>query len=118
MLQSITAINIQKPILMVNGSIEFVYPGVKPISDKDKNSMLQMELHKAPNVVTFDKKHTDEFFRLKEYIEEHQSVSVSMPSAAPQVSNADEIAKYKQLLDMGAISQEEFDAKKKQLLGL
>ena len=33
-------------------------------------------------------------------------------------NSADEIKKYKQLLDMGAITQEEFDAKKKQLLGL
>lgn len=33
-------------------------------------------------------------------------------------SSADEIRKYKQLLDEGAISQEEFDAKKKQILGL
>lgn len=33
-------------------------------------------------------------------------------------SAADEIKKYKELLDCGAISQEEFDAKKKQLLGL
>lgn len=34
------------------------------------------------------------------------------------VSNADELIKYKQLLDMGALTQEEFDAKKKELLGL
>ncbi len=33
-------------------------------------------------------------------------------------SNADELRKYKELLDSGVISQEEFDAKKKQLLGL
>ena len=33
-------------------------------------------------------------------------------------SNADELKKYKELLDMGVISQEEFDAKKKQLLNL
>jgi hypothetical protein len=38
-------------------------------------------------------------------------------TVAPQ-SNADELKKYKELLDMGAITQEEFDAKKKQLLGL
>ena len=31
---------------------------------------------------------------------------------------ADQIAKYKELLDKGALTQEEFDAKKKQLLGL
>lgn len=35
-----------------------------------------------------------------------------------QASAADEILKYKQLLDSGAITQEEYDAKKKQLLGL
>lgn len=33
-------------------------------------------------------------------------------------SNADELKKYKELLDGGVITQEEFDAKKKQLLGL
>ncbi|WP_073011084.1 SHOCT domain-containing protein [Clostridium amylolyticum] len=30
----------------------------------------------------------------------------------------DKLIKYKQLLDMGALTQEEFDAKKKELLGL
>ena len=35
-----------------------------------------------------------------------------------QVSAADEIKKFKELFDMGIITQEEFDAKKKQLLGL
>lgn len=35
-----------------------------------------------------------------------------------QQSNADELKKYKELLDSGIITQEEFDAKKKQLLGL
>lgn len=35
-----------------------------------------------------------------------------------QQSSADELKKYKELLDIGVISQEEFDAKKKQLLGL
>lgn len=34
------------------------------------------------------------------------------------VSGADEIIKYKNLLDSGIITQDEFDAKKKQLLGL
>lgn len=34
------------------------------------------------------------------------------------ISSSDEIKKYKDLLDSGAITQEEFDAKKKQLLNL
>lgn len=33
-------------------------------------------------------------------------------------SNAEELRKYKELLDLGVITQEEFNAKKKQLLGL
>ena len=33
-------------------------------------------------------------------------------------SSADELKKYKELLDSGVITQEEFDAKKKQILGL
>jgi len=36
----------------------------------------------------------------------------------PAPSAADELLKYKSLLDAGAITQEEYDAKKKQLLGL
>lgn len=49
-------------------------------------------------------------------LDEVKSKSVS--GAAIQNSPADEIIKYKQLLDAGAITQEEFEAKKKQLLNL
>lgn len=38
--------------------------------------------------------------------------------ASAGVSTADELKKFKELLDVGAITQTEFDAKKKQLLGL
>ena len=40
------------------------------------------------------------------------------PAPQPQASAADEILRFKELLDMGVITQQEFDAKKKQLLGL
>ena len=43
--------------------------------------------------------------------------AVPQPNS-PAPSSLDEILKLKQLLDLGAITQEEFDAKKKQLLGL
>lgn len=44
----------------------------------------------------------------------------AMPAspATVSVSSADELKKFKELLDMGAITQEEFDAKKKQILGI
>ena len=48
-------------------------------------------------------------------IEESKSTKNGVNNA---VSSADELKKFKDLLDMGVITQEEFDAKKKQLLGL
>ena len=49
-----------------------------------------------------------------------QSQAKNIPSAKQEIlpSNADELKKYKDLLDSGVITQEEFDAKKKQILGL
>lgn len=39
-------------------------------------------------------------------------------NSRPSVNVADEIKKFKELLDLGAITQEEFDMQKKKLLGL
>lgn len=53
---------------------------------------------------------------IKKYIENYiQNRNKSV--AVTQVSGADELLKYKELLDMGAITQEEFNLKKKQILG-
>ncbi len=55
-----------------------------------------------------------------EYIRNQIDIVKNAPAAGvvQQVSPADELKKFKELLDMGVITQEEFDAKKKQLLGL
>ena len=50
--------------------------------------------------------------------EEFEREKTAQSSTAPAASAADELKKFKELLDMGVITQEEFDAKKKQLLGL
>lgn len=50
-------------------------------------------------------------------IEKHRSAA-NNTSIQPTVSAADELLKFKQLLDAEVITQEEFDAKKKELLGL
>lgn len=42
----------------------------------------------------------------------------STPQSSPAIDPLDEIKKLKGLLDIGAITQEEFEAKKKQLLNL
>ena len=50
--------------------------------------------------------------------EEWQNINNKSESTTNSVSTADELKKFKDLLDNGVITQEEFDAKKKQLLGL
>jgi len=48
--------------------------------------------------------------------EKKKSVQDKLDSS--NISNADELKKYKELLDSGTITQEEFDAKKRQILKL
>lgn len=56
--------------------------------------------------------------KIQAYVEK-QIIERSKPQTiVQQASVADEIIKLKQLLDMGVITSGEFDAKKKQLLGL
>ena len=54
--------------------------------------------------------------RLHSLLAELQSGGAS--AAAPAADPTEELVKWKQLLDQGILTQEEFDAKKKQLLGL
>ena len=70
-------------------------------------------------------KNRDEIHKcVSDLLIERQNKPVVPSAPAPVVkqeipqSNAEELKKYKELLDMGVITQEEFDAKKKQLLGL
>ena len=60
--------------------------------------------------------------KLNRLTEDEAKAEMEKQNAPTQVvaetSAADELKKFKELLDMGVITQEEFDAKKKQLLGL
>ena len=59
---------------------------------------------------------------IKNILAERQSTklktSTPITNITQEQSSADELKKFKDLLDSGIITQEEFDAKKKQLLGL
>ncbi len=86
------------------GSLRIVYPGG---TDADSSIIVRLD-----NQVTAGK--------IADHIEkrrnEAQSPAASQTAAAGDIP--EQIKKFKELLDMGAITQEEFDAKKKQLLGL
>lgn len=49
---------------------------------------------------------------------QNRMMNENVSNVASPTSNADELKKYKELLDSGVISQEEFNSKKKQLLGM
>ena len=51
-------------------------------------------------------------------IDRQKEKNTEVSPSTPTGSIADELKKFKELLDAGIITQEEFDAKKKQLLGL
>lgn len=71
------------------------------------------------NTITFSdwsiNKYVDE---IKLFIENIMIENKKQNTIIQATSNADEIKKYKELLDLEIITQEEFDAKKKQLLGI
>jgi hypothetical protein len=66
-------------------------------------------------------KNCDEIHRcVSNLLIDRQNKAPNTPMIKQEIpqSNADELRKFKELLDSGVITQEEFDAKKKQLLGL
>lgn len=73
--------------------------------------------------VDADQEYMDQGDQDQGYIDQGNTDQAQAPEPQPASSGtgtsaADEIRKYKELLDDGIITQEEFDAKKKQLLGL
>jgi hypothetical protein len=71
------------------------------------------------NTIMFTKKEQDKAEQIKGLVEGKIRQSQVSKSAPVQMvkSAAEQIKEFKELLDMGAISQEEFDLKKSQLLG-
>lgn len=74
------------------------------------------------NTFTFDGNLDFKMEEVQKYIKQKVDEAKKQKNApvvvTGAVSSADELKKFKELLDMGIITQEEFDAKKKQLLGL
>ena len=91
-------------------------------------SLVRLASHKGVAIVTDTKTIRFPFLKNRKMIYEEinklltetdkSQVSETLDEGVKTSVNIEEIKKYKELLDMGAITQEEFDAKKKQLLGL
>lgn len=75
----------------------------------------------AERVLNFDSSEMQTALDIQDYISHYQSSSNATNSQRSEsmcVPVADEIRKLKELLDEGILTQEEFSAKKKQLLGI
>ncbi len=109
-INQITGIQLKLGGLLV-GYIQFTLPGGiesrKGVFDAQKDE----------NSVTFSGILNQSATQLKEKIEELMQKSKQNTNPV-FVSGADEIKKFKQLLDEGIITKDEFDKKKKELLGL
>ena len=108
-LSNITAVQLKKPGL-THGYLQFSINGAVEAKGDP------MQLLKDENTIVFAGKHLDDMLELKHLIETSKAPSTQTSASSP--SEASQIKEFKSLLDDGIISQEEFDQKKKQLLGI
>ncbi len=113
-IKNLTSIQFREPAGFTVGFIQFAYPGsveskggvAAMINDENSIPIQPSMVEQAREIVSFIEKRKDEL------------TAPQANTVIQQTSAADEIKKFKELLDMGVISQEEFDAKKKELLSL
>ncbi|MBQ6884894.1 MAG: SHOCT domain-containing protein [Clostridia bacterium] len=94
-------------VSLKNAHTDVVYITLISSETKTNGFMYKMAQDSAQKVIT-----------ALEFINDINQSTAHYQTTPTQQSSADEIVKYKALLDQGIITQEEFEAKKKQLLGL
>lgn len=89
---------------------------IKTAEDKDN----RLSVVQQPNVILLKSRQDTEAKEFVQTIEDAilKAKSEECGKKSESSSSADEILKFKRLLDEGVITAEEFDAKKKQLLGI
>lgn len=120
MLNQITSVQFKKSTTFTTGFLQFIVPGTI-----EAKKTKPLERVKDENIVYFKDpwgnyaKENQIAESIKNYIEEFNSRQ-NQPQQIIKAanSNLDEIKKLKDLLDSGAITTEEFEAKKKELLNL
>lgn len=125
--------NFSMPLIQVsNTSVDFHFmsgyftvsaPGLQNTRKDYWSTDRNLDPAKSPNTISLGAANKDLFIKATQIINNrlipnlHTSINIEQPASAPK-SQADEIRSFKSLLDDGIITQEEFDAKKKRLLGL
>ena len=118
MLNQITSVQFKKSTTFTTGFLQFVVPGTKEAKKTKFGKVMDENIvyFKDP-YMNYDEENKNAEF-IKNYIEEYNANLNKPQIIQNNSSNLDEVKKLKELLDMNAITQEEFDKKKKELLGL
>ncbi len=112
MIDQISAVELKEAGLIM-GHIQFIVAGT--VAKKQPLFASQKDRADDNTVMFSNKKLNADAREIKEYIENYKSSTSSTNNVQSATAQVKEL---KELLDMGAISQEEFDKKKKELLGL
>lgn len=117
----LSSVEYRKPTLLANGYIKFITAGTRETKqDIGFLGTTTKEALKDDNTLilrAFNKEIPKKSEELYKYILQKISESKNTKITENNISKADEILKFKQLLEQGIITQEEFDRKKKELLG-
>lgn len=116
LISNIVQVSVKKPIIIQGGFIHFqtiignnANEGILGLNDANK-------VISDPNAIFFNSKEKYKIaLDIKKYIEEYTSKSTE--NIVSNISIADELSKFKKLLDEGIINQEEFNNQKNKLLG-
>ncbi len=112
-MDSIMSVQFKEGNMWTNGFIQFGIMGGKEARGGVFNAT------QDENTVMIKAATNNDARAIKDYIEGIiLNRSKNKGVVVQQASPAEELKKFKELLDMGVISQAEFDAKKKQILGL
>lgn len=118
--RNLSGIDYKKPGL-TNGYMRFVTAGTATYNSGTGLFATPQSSAQDPNTVilrAFNRKVPALSEEIYQFILQKISEAKTNTVISESFSGADEIAKYKSLLDQGIISQEEFDNKKKQILNL
>ena len=109
MVSAITSIQFKNATMWTNGYIKFAFQGGK----EAKGGLFQAT--QDENSVMFKSKQQPAFEKIRDEVEKRTQVGSNSTITS---SGADEVAKFAELRDKGILTEEEFQLKKKQILGL
>lgn len=117
-IRNITSVEVKKPGVVWAGFIQFSIAGGKARDSSFTISGGSVDAAGDENSVVFnDYKSYQIALRIKEYVEDYDKTQ-QVSTMSTNESVADEIRKLRTLVDEGILTEEEFNKKKQQMLGI